>query len=185
VLPHVHVLPGLRFEQFVWDVDDLDPETQADPSMTSGGSAGRAMLLPKLSVEIEASDKLNLFANAGTGFHSNDARSNAANGGSGALARALGAEVGVRTTLVPHARISADVWYLHLDSELVWSGDAGSTEASDSTRRYGCRHRGGVQSNAVAPPRRHARARALDARPERRQTATASRSRPGSSATAA
>jgi outer membrane receptor protein involved in Fe transport len=57
--------------------------------------------------------------------------------GKQALARALGAEVGFRTTLVPHARIAADVWYLHLDSELVWSGDSGGTEASDPTRRYG------------------------------------------------
>ncbi len=137
LFPHVHVLPGIRFEQFVWDVDDLDPETQTDPAATTGGSAGRAILLPKLSVEIEATPKLNVFANAGSGFHSNDARSNAATRGAGALARALGAEMGVRTTLVPHARIAADFWYLHLDSELVWSGDAGGTEASDSTRRYG------------------------------------------------
>jgi hypothetical protein len=137
VLPHVHVLPGLRFEQFVWDVDDLDPETQTDPAATTGGSAGRAILLPKLSVEVEATRKLNLFANAGSGFHSNDARSNAASGGTGALARALGAEVGFRTAILAHARIAADLWYLHLDSELVWSGDAGGTEASDPTQRYG------------------------------------------------
>lgn len=137
VLPHVHVLPGLRFEQFVWDVEDLDPETRADPALTAGGSAGRGILLPKLSVEVEATKQLNLFANAGSGFHSNDARSNVADSGKQALARALGAEVGFRTTVLPHARIAADFWYLHLDSELVWSGDAGSTEASDSTRRYG------------------------------------------------
>jgi outer membrane receptor protein involved in Fe transport len=39
--------------------------------------------------------------------------------------------------VLPHARIAADFWYLHLDSELVWSGDAGGTEASGPTRRYG------------------------------------------------
>jgi len=81
--------------------------------------------------------RLNLFANGGSGFHSNDARSNAASRGQGALARGLGGEVGFRTTAIPRARIAADVWYLHLDSELVWSGDAGGTEASDPTRRYG------------------------------------------------
>jgi outer membrane receptor protein involved in Fe transport len=57
--------------------------------------------------------------------------------GDGALARGIGAEAGFRTTLIPHARVSADLWYLHLDSELVWSGDAGGTEASSPTRRYG------------------------------------------------
>lgn len=39
----------------------------------------------------------------------------------------------------PHdrARVSADVWYLHLTSEQVWSGDNGGTEPSDPTRRFG------------------------------------------------
>jgi outer membrane receptor protein involved in Fe transport len=137
VLPHVHLLPGLRFAQFSWDVDDLDPATRTDPARTTGGSAARAMVLPKLSVEAEATPQLSLFANAGSGFHSNDARANAANHGAGALARGLGAEAGLRTTVLPHARIAADFWYLHLDSELVWSGDAGGTEASGPTRRYG------------------------------------------------
>ncbi|HEY0191263.1 MAG TPA: TonB-dependent receptor [Kofleriaceae bacterium] len=137
VLPNVHVLPGIRFEQFVWDVDDLNPATRSDPTMTTGGSAARAMVLPKLSVEAEATPKLDLFANVGSGLHSNDARSDVATRGEGALARALGAEVGFRTTVIPHARFSADLWYLHLDSELVWSGDEGGTEAAGPTRRYG------------------------------------------------
>ncbi len=137
LFPHVHVLPGLRFEQFVWDVDDLDPATRTDPATTTGGSAGKAVLLPKLSVEAEVTDKLNVFANSGSGFHSNDARSNVATNGTGALARALGAEVGVRSSYIPHARFSVDLWYLHLDSELVWNGDEGGTSASGPTRRYG------------------------------------------------
>lgn len=137
VLPHVHLLPGVRFEQFSWDVDDLNPATRSDPAMSTGGSASRAMVLPKLSVEAEATSQLSLFANAGSGLHSNDARSNVANHGEGALARGLGAEAGLRTSVLPHARLAADFWYLHLDSELVWSGDAGGTEASGSTRRYG------------------------------------------------
>ena len=137
VLPHVHVLPGLRFEQVGWDVDDMNPATRSDPTMTTGGSASRSIVLPKLSIEAEVTPKLDLFANAGSGFHSNDARSNVASHGDGALARGLGAEAGFRTTLLPHARFAADFWYLHLDSELVWSGDAGGTEASGPTRRYG------------------------------------------------
>jgi hypothetical protein len=137
VLPHVHVLPGLRFEQLTWDVDDMNPGTRSDPSLATGGTASRAMLLPKLSVEAELTTTLDAFANAGSGFHSNDARSNVANHGRGALARGLGGEVGLRTTAIPHMRVAADLWYLHLDSELVWSGDAGGTEASGATRRYG------------------------------------------------
>jgi hypothetical protein len=137
VLPHVHVLPGLRYDQFVWDVDDLNPNTVSDPSLTTGGTAGAAIASPKLSVEVETTPQLNLFANGGYGFHSNDARGNVAGHGAGALARALGAEAGVRTTAIPHVRLAADAWYLHLDSELVWSGDEGGTEPSAPTRRYG------------------------------------------------
>jgi hypothetical protein len=137
VLPHVHVIPGVRFERMSWDVDDRNPATRGDPSTSTGGSAARAMVLPKLSIEAEATPKLDLFANAGSGFHSNDARSNVMTHGDGALARALGAEAGLRTTVIPHAKLAADFWYLHLDSELVWSGDEGGTEASGPTRRYG------------------------------------------------
>jgi outer membrane receptor protein involved in Fe transport len=137
--PHIHILPALRVEQLVWDVDDLDPATRTDPATTTGGTAGKAIVLPKLSIEAELTDQLDVFANGGTGFHSNDARGNVATGGSGsgALARALGGEVGVRSTMIPHARVSVDVWYLHLDSELVWNGDAGGTSAGAATRRYG------------------------------------------------
>ncbi|HEX8114584.1 MAG TPA: TonB-dependent receptor [Kofleriaceae bacterium] len=135
--PHIHILPGLRFEQVGWDVDDLAPATRSDPTRTTGGSASRAIVLPKLSIEAEVTPKLDLFANAGSGFHSNDARGSVASHGDGALARGLGAEAGLRTTVVPHARLAADVWYLHLDSELVWNGDEGGTSPSGPTRRYG------------------------------------------------
>jgi outer membrane receptor protein involved in Fe transport len=131
LLPHVHVLPGLRYEYMTWDVTDLDPATNM------GGAAGTGIFLPKLSVEVEATHKLDVFANAGSGFHSNDARSVVAAAGAGALARALGGEAGVRTTMIPHGHFSADLWYLHLDSELVWNGDEGGTDAAGPTRRYG------------------------------------------------
>ena len=137
LIPHVHVLPGIRYEFFTWDVDDLNPATALDPATTTGGSSSRGMVLPKLSVEVEAGDHLNLFANAGQGLHSNDARAAVASGGTGSLARASGGEVGARTTLVPHVKLATDFWYLHLDSELVWNGDEGGTDASGATRRYG------------------------------------------------
>src|SRR5205823_861726 len=97
VLPHVHVLPGVRYDTFLWDVDDLAGD--------AGGTAGRSIASPKLSVEVEATDQLDLFANSGFGFHSNDARGNVAANGSGSLARAFGAEAGVRTSYLPHGKL--------------------------------------------------------------------------------
>ena len=130
----LHLLPGLRVDQFIWDVEDR----AADPmSGTAMASADRAIVSPKLSAVYHASRALDVFANAGRGFHSNDARAAVAAGGDGALASAWGAEVGSRAHPTPALQASFAVWYLHLSSEQVWSGDYGTTEPSDATRRQG------------------------------------------------
>lgn len=52
------------------------------------------------------------------------------------LVRARGAEVGVRTVAIPHLQSTLTAWTLHLNSELVFSGDDGTTQPSrPSTRR--------------------------------------------------
>ena len=136
VLPWLELIAGLRADQFVWDVEDLDPETALTPE-TTGGSAQRAILSPKLSVIARASDEVSVFVNGGLGFHSNDARAAVASHGTGSLARAAGTEVGARYESERGIRGAIAAWYLHLTSEQVWSGDNGGTEASDATRRLG------------------------------------------------
>jgi hypothetical protein len=87
-----------------------------------------------------------LYVNAGMGFHSNDARGAAiridpASGESvdpvTALVRARGAEVGVRTVRVRGLQSTVALWYLGLDSELLFAGDAGTTQAGRPSRRVG------------------------------------------------
>ena len=53
------------------------------------------------------------------------------------LARAKGAEIGIRSVLVPHLQTTLALWGLDLDSELVFTGDAGTTEPSRPSRRDG------------------------------------------------
>jgi len=53
------------------------------------------------------------------------------------LVRAKGAELGVRTVAIPHVQSTVGVWMLDLASELVFSGDAGTTEAGRPSRRTG------------------------------------------------
>jgi outer membrane receptor protein involved in Fe transport len=54
------------------------------------------------------------------------------------LVQTKGAEVGVRTVAVPHLQSTAEVWYLHSNSELLQDGDTGGTSASvQSSNRYG------------------------------------------------
>jgi outer membrane receptor protein involved in Fe transport len=50
--------------------------------------------------------------------------------------RVLGTAV-VRTVVIPHLQTSVAVWALKLDSELVFAGDAGTTEAGRPSRRFG------------------------------------------------
>lgn len=81
------------------------------------------------------------------GFHSNDARGVNTTVDSGAndaltenaspLVRTKGAEIGVRTTYIPGLQSTTSLWVLDSDSELVFIGDAGNTEPSRPSRRYG------------------------------------------------
>ncbi|HWW87718.1 MAG TPA: TonB-dependent receptor, partial [Vicinamibacterales bacterium] len=86
-----------------------------------------------------------LYVNAGTGFHSNDARGTTiARDPDGnpvdrvtPLVRAKGAEVGLRTVAIPHVQSTVSLWTLHLASELVFSGDDGTTMPSRPSARTG------------------------------------------------
>lgn len=78
-----------------------------------------------------------LFGNFGTGFHSNDARAVLANPKLEALPTAIGYEFGARTRALPRTELFATYWFLDLSSELVFVGDAGTTEARGATHRDG------------------------------------------------
>ncbi len=72
------------------------------------------------------------------GFHSNDGRGvTAPSDPADPLVRTYGTEVGVRSTLVPGLQSTLSAWWLDIDSELVFVGDAGETDASRPSRRYG------------------------------------------------
>jgi len=96
------------------------------------------LVSPKLSFVFGPWTSTELFANWGQGFHSNDAR--------GAtdpmqpvpgLVKSRGGELGLRTEVVPGLQSSLALWQLDLDSELVYIGDAGTTEPSRASRRSG------------------------------------------------
>jgi outer membrane receptor protein involved in Fe transport len=87
-----------------------------------------------------------MYINAGYGYHSNDGRGatitrDPATGDRAErvtpLARARGAEVGIRTVRIPRLQTTLTAWTLTLDSELLFVGDAGTTEASRPSRRTG------------------------------------------------
>ena len=130
---------GVRGDVYRFDVVGLsDPE--------NGGHVERGIFSPKLSMIFGPFGQTELYANAGYGFHSNDARGatitvDPATGEPAQrvtpLARAKAAEVGVRSLPLPGWQTTLALWGLDIDSELVFVGDAGTTEASRPSRRYG------------------------------------------------
>jgi hypothetical protein len=130
---------GLRYDDFHFDVASSLPE--------NSGSARDSILSPKLALVFGPWAATEYFANIGRGFHSNDARGTTitvdpADGVSPAVAvdalvAALGYEVGLRTALIPGVQVAAALWRLELDSELVFSGDGGTTEPSRASEREG------------------------------------------------
>ncbi len=129
---------GLRADVYRYSV------TAGNPLNSGQGTAG--LVSPKLAVAMGPWAGTEFYANAGMGFHSNDARGAAMSvdprTGDPAsrvtpLVRATGAEVGLRTVRVRGLQSTVALWYLGLDSELLFVGDAGTTEAGRPSRRYG------------------------------------------------
>jgi hypothetical protein len=112
----------------------------------NSGKADAFIGSPKVGMVFGPFAKTELFLNAGEGFHSNDARGvtirespldGSALQASPFLVKTKGAEVGLRTGIVPGLTSSVAVFILDSASEIVFSGDAGDTEASRPSRRVG------------------------------------------------
>ena len=136
--PWLRSVVGLRLDQAAFAVDSL---SQA----TNSGTSRAQKVSPKLSLIFGPWQRTEWFVNAGQGLHSNDARGTTAtvDPKTGALVdkvpglvAARGLEFGARTELIPGMQSSVALWKLDFDSELVYVGDAGATEANrPSTRR--------------------------------------------------
>jgi outer membrane receptor protein involved in Fe transport len=134
----LRTLAGLRIDGYRFRVESSDP--------VNGGVVRKGIISPKGGVIVGPFGGTEFYGNAGFGFHSNDARgatitrdpvTGAAADRVTPLVRAKGAEVGVRTVAKPHLQSSVSAWSLSLDSELIFVGDAGSTEAGRPSHRYG------------------------------------------------
>jgi hypothetical protein len=85
-------------------------------------------------------DETEFYLNVGSGFHSNDARGITATVSPSTgdpLVRSKSAKIGLRTSIVPNLISTVSLYYLTLDSELVFTGDEGDTEPSAASRRIG------------------------------------------------
>jgi outer membrane receptor protein involved in Fe transport len=161
---------GLRGDYFTFDVTDRLENQPGAKLPHASGYAQQTIVSPKANLVISPNRSLDVFANFGTGFHSNDARNIVidervrllekqfrregmseeqitaalvaqnfvpAHRQTGTLPRAVGAEVGFRIRVAERLNFAAAAWWLDLDREFVYVGDAGTTELSGRTRRYG------------------------------------------------
>jgi outer membrane receptor protein involved in Fe transport len=96
------------------------------------------LLSPRASLILTPAERFDVYVNFGFGFHSNDARG-VVRGDDPVtpLTRARGYELGFRTKMFERLDLAASAFLLDLDSEIVWVGDEGTTEASGPTRRTG------------------------------------------------
>ena len=102
---------------------------------------------PKLSLVFGPWAKTEVYVQGGLGFHSNDGRGATTTVDpvdgvtpvprADPLVQTYGAEVGIRTLAVDGLQSTLSLWWLDVDSELLFVGDAGATEASRPSRRYG------------------------------------------------
>jgi outer membrane receptor protein involved in Fe transport len=110
-------------------------------SFATPPNAGRArdtLVSPKLSLVAGPFANTEFFFNAGQGFHSNDARGTTdAVAPTPPLVKAKGYELGARTEAIAGLQSSIALWTLKSDSELVYAGDAGTTEESGASKRRG------------------------------------------------
>ena len=133
---------GLRGDLYVFDVDTKG----GTGAFTNGGTAVDGLVSPKLSLVLRPHEQVELYLNAGGGFHSNDARGTTIRidpvederiDDVDPLARQWGAEFGARWQPDSRLHVTSAFWWLNSESELVFVGDAGTTEAQGSSRRYG------------------------------------------------
>lgn len=131
--PWMRVNGGSRADFFTFNVQNLcatctqQPNGRTDAVIVS--TKGNLILGPWSGTEF--------FLNFGTGFHSNDARAVVSGQAAQSLPRATAYEVGIRTKQWDRVEFIATLWALGLQSELVFVGDAGTTEIRGASRRYG------------------------------------------------
>ncbi|MGH8551768.1 MAG: TonB-dependent receptor domain-containing protein, partial [Methylococcales bacterium] len=136
---------GLRFDAFRFTVESNRRENT--------GTRTAGLVSPKASVVFGPWADTEFYLNGGLGFHSNDARgvntpvdpvSGPTQGPAtnpvkpaDPLVRTHGAELGARSVWVDGLQSTLALWWLDIDSELVFAGDAGTTEIGRPGRRYG------------------------------------------------
>lgn len=130
---------GLRYDYM---------EASVDSALTTAnsGTAADDIVSLKAGLSYQFAPNWQAYFNTGQGFHSNDARGATtvadpltlqAVDPVNLLVKSDGAELGLRFFDYTAFNASVALWYLQLDSELLYVGDAGTNEPNRASNRYG------------------------------------------------
>ncbi|TYB77133.1 TonB-dependent receptor [Bizionia myxarmorum] len=125
------IAPALRLDHFKFMYNDglvTAYETLSETKTTAS---------PKLNFYYNQNKNLQWFLKSGIGFHSNDTRVVVAQSGEEILPKAYGADLGTIWKPFPKMVFNTALWYLFLEQEFVYVGDAGVVEPSGKSERYG------------------------------------------------
>jgi len=123
--------PAVRLDYFKFNYQDkLAPTYRTQ-------SESEVKLSPKLNFIYSENNDLQFFVKSGMGFHSNDARVVVQNNGKQILPTAIGTDVGTIWKPFPKLIVNSALWYLYLEQEFVYVGDAGIIEPSGKSKRMG------------------------------------------------
>jgi outer membrane receptor protein involved in Fe transport len=129
---------GVRVDFYDFEVDALREG--------NSGSDQDSLWQPNIGLAYRVNENVELYLNYGHGFHSNDVRAavNTIDPVTGdpteaqdVLVEGKGSEIGFRYDTLNGFNIAIAAFELRTDSELVFVGDAGTTEPSDPTSRNG------------------------------------------------
>lgn len=123
--------PSLRFDYFNFEYNDALQTNYRTQSETAN------IVSPKLNIFYNYNEDLQLYVKTGKGFHSNDTRVVVAQNGRDILPASYGFDAGFIWKPMPKLLVNTAYWYLFLEQEFVYVGDAGIVEPSGKTKRQG------------------------------------------------
>jgi hypothetical protein len=138
-LTKFRTISGLRSDFYDFSVNSLSHSLNS-------GDKGAAVISPKFSMIFGPWLDTEYFINMGYGHHSNDARGTSIRVDPDSLnpvspvvplVWSRGGEVGMRSDFIPGLNTTVALWWLQSNGELVFVGDAGTTEPSGGSQRYG------------------------------------------------
>jgi hypothetical protein len=128
----LRLVGAVRGDAYHATVDALNAEAAA----IGTGKKGASLVSPKVSAAYKLSDNVEIYADWGRGFHSNDVRGAFAASPTPILVRGTGKEIGARFQL-DHFSLTTTYWWLNVGSELKFVGDSNAVEPSGASKRHG------------------------------------------------